>query len=157
MLIRSAGQAVRKHPLFRLVPYLSKYRSRLFWGTLTVLFTNVAAVISPLILKEAINFLTSEEISSQRIVFYAGLMITVSLFEGLFRFLMRRIMIGVSRFIEYDLRNDLGQHLQTLSPSFYQNHQDEAKNRIDRIHDRRSEYGTDRWQIVSGSGQQITR
>jgi ATP-binding cassette subfamily B protein len=42
--------------------------------------------------------------------------------EGFFLFLMRKIMIGVSRYIEYDLRNDLFAHLLALSRRYYQNH-----------------------------------
>jgi ATP-binding cassette subfamily B protein len=49
-------------------------------------------------------------------------MIGVSTVEGILRFLMRRILIGASRDIEYDLRNDLFAHLQTLSPSYYHRH-----------------------------------
>ena len=42
--------------------------------------------------------------------------------EGGFRFLMRRILIGVSRKIEFDLRNDLFRHLQSLTLGFFQSH-----------------------------------
>lgn len=84
-----------------------------------VLLTNVVAVISPWILRNAIDDLY-QEISRDILLYYALLMIAASVLEGMFRFLMRRILIGVSRKIEYDLRNDLFAHLQSLSPSFYQ-------------------------------------
>ena len=48
-----------------------------------------------------------------------GALLAVALLQAIFRFLMRRIMIGASREIEYDLRNDLFAHLQRLSPAFY--------------------------------------
>jgi len=50
---------------------------------------------------------------------YAGAILAAALFQALFRFLMRRIMIGASRRIEYELRNDLFAHLQRLAPAFY--------------------------------------
>ena len=84
-----------------------------------VLLTNVVAVIFPWILRNAIDHLY-QEISRDILLYYALLMIAASILEGMFRFLMRRILIGVSRKIEYDLRNDLFAHLQSLSPSFYQ-------------------------------------
>ncbi|MEJ1730921.1 ABC transporter transmembrane domain-containing protein, partial [Escherichia coli] len=44
----------------------------------------------------------------------------ISLVEGFFRFWMRRILIGVSRLVEYDLRNDFLAHIQKMSLSFLQ-------------------------------------
>jgi ATP-binding cassette subfamily B protein len=85
-----------------------------------VLLTNLAAVLSPWILRAAINRFQSDGLEMRLILTYAGLIVIFSLIEGTFRFLMRRIMIGVSRHIEYHLRNDLFAHLQTLSADFYQ-------------------------------------
>ena len=90
-------------------------------GTAMVLITNIAAVVSPWILRNAIDHLF-QEVTRDVLLFYASLMIGMSALEGIFRFLMRRILIGASRDIEYDLRNDLFRHLQTLSPSYYQRH-----------------------------------
>lgn len=87
-----------------------------------VLLSNIAAIIGPWILRDAINFLQSGQVTGSRISFYAALIILMSLIEGTFRYLMRRILIGLSRLIEYDLRNDLFAHLQRLSTSFYQRH-----------------------------------
>ncbi|MEE2821681.1 MAG: ABC transporter ATP-binding protein [Acidobacteriota bacterium] len=90
-------------------------------GAMMVFITNVAAVISPWILRNAIDHLF-QELTRDILLFYSALIIGVSLVEGMFRFLMRRILIGASRDIEYDLRNDLFAHLQTLSPSYYHRH-----------------------------------
>jgi len=122
MLNRSVTCRLRASTLVRLLPYLSKYRARLALGTAAVLLTNIAAVLVPWVLKDAIDLIRSEGASLQRITYFSGLIVGVSLIEGIFRFLMRRIMIGVSRYVEFDLRNDLFRHLQTLSPTFYQNH-----------------------------------
>lgn len=83
-----------------------------------VAITNLFALLFPWVLKYAIDSL-KKEITSEVLLKYAVLMIGIALVEGVFRFLMRQTIIGVSRKIEYDLRNDFFAHLQTLSQSFY--------------------------------------
>ncbi len=122
MFPEALTRRLRGRPLFRLVPYLARYRSRLLWGGLMVLLTNAAAVISPWVLREAVDSLQSGTATRRLILIYAGAVVAVSLVEGFFRFLMRRIMIGVSRLIEYDLRNDLFRKLQTFSAGFFRRH-----------------------------------
>ncbi|MFQ5677556.1 MAG: ABC transporter transmembrane domain-containing protein, partial [bacterium] len=75
-------------------------------------------MLGPWVLKFAIDRLR-EGINSNVLVRYAGLLVGLALFEGIFRFLMRQTIIGISRKIEYDLRNDFFAHLQTLTQSFY--------------------------------------
>jgi len=84
-----------------------------------VLLTNIAAVMSPWILRHAIDQLYLE-ISRGILLYYSLMLIIISCVEGTFRYCMRQILIGVSRKIEYDLRNKIFSHLQNLSPSFYQ-------------------------------------
>ena len=72
-------------------------------------------------LKYAIDDLTSN-VTRQKLAIYAGVLITVALASGCFRFLTRRTIIGVSRQIEYDLRNDFFRHLQGLPLDYFQRH-----------------------------------
>ncbi len=115
MSIRSS----RNRPLLALLPFLAKYRGRVVAGILAVLATNLAAVVSPWILRGAVDDLNLG-LSRQKLLLYAVLIVGVAVVEGVFRYLMRRILIGISRLIEYDLRDRLFAHLQTLSPGFYQ-------------------------------------
>jgi ATP-binding cassette, subfamily B, multidrug efflux pump len=108
-----------KHPLLHLVPYLSKYRFSISLGVLMVLLTNAVAVLFPWVLGQTVGAL-AEGLSRQILLVYGGLIVAISAVEGVFRYLMRRILIGVSRDIEYDLRNEVFRHLQLLSPGFYQ-------------------------------------
>ncbi len=108
----------RIRQLRTLLPYLAPYRKSLLVGGLMVLLTNATAAASPWILRLAIDHLTTE-IRPSILAAYAGLLILASLIEGTFRFSMRHILIGASRHVEYDLRNSLFRHLQTLSASFY--------------------------------------
>jgi ATP-binding cassette subfamily B protein len=76
-------------------------------------------LIAPQILKYVVNDLLSG-IALRNLMLYAGLILGVSLLEGFFRFWMRKILIGMSRLIEYDLRNDFFAHIQLMSLSFFQ-------------------------------------
>ena len=107
--------------LSRLRAYVGRYGTRLFFGTLCVTLSNLAAIVSPRLLKYAIDNL-SKSLSQEKLVVYSLLIVLFAVVEGLFLFLMRKIMIGVSRYIEYDLRNDLFAHLLALSRRYYQDH-----------------------------------
>jgi ATP-binding cassette subfamily B protein len=70
-------------------------------------------------LRRATNDLTSQ-VTTRKLLFYALAVIAVFLVKGVFQFLTRWIVIGISRDIEFDLRNDLFAHLEQLSYSYYQ-------------------------------------
>jgi ATP-binding cassette subfamily B multidrug efflux pump len=102
-----------------LLPYLKRYRRGLTWGALCVLFTNAIAVQFPQILRHVFNDLNSG-ITRRTLFFYALAVVGVFLAKGVFQFLTRWVLIGISRDIEFDLRNDLFAHLERLSYSYYQ-------------------------------------
>jgi len=101
-------------------PYLNKYRVMLFWGAITVLFNNGFWVLSPQVIRRAIDDMNHHGITQHKIVIYCSLLVALALGKGIFQFLTRWLVIGVSREIEYDLRNDLFGHLESLSYSHYQ-------------------------------------
>ena len=101
-------------------PYLSKYRVTLFWGAITVLFNNGLWVLSPQVVRRAVDDLNHNGITHQKILIFSALLVGLALGKGVFQFLTRWLVIGVSREIEYDLRNDLFRHLESLSFSHYQ-------------------------------------
>lgn len=102
-----------------LVPYLKRYRSGLFWGGLCVLFNNGVWILFPQVLRRAINDLNSG-VTRHKLFLYASAVVAIALVKGLFQFLTRLVLIGISRDIEFDLRNDLFAHLERLSYSYYQ-------------------------------------
>lgn len=112
-------------PLFRLIPYLSRYRKILLWGLLTVIMSNLFTVALPLFIGHAVDALKSGLLSRQidipGLLKYAGLIVGFSLVAGIFTFLTRQTIIVVSRHIEYDMRNDFLGHIQKLSLSYFQN------------------------------------
>jgi ATP-binding cassette subfamily B multidrug efflux pump len=103
-----------------LVPYLKRYRRGLILGGLCVLLTNGIAVRYPLVLRRATDDLVNAGVTSNKLLVYASLIIGVFVAKGIFQFLTRWIVIGISRDIEFDLRNDLFAHLERLSYSYYQ-------------------------------------
>jgi ATP-binding cassette subfamily B multidrug efflux pump len=103
-------------PLF---PYLKKYRGSFAVGTLCVFLNNGIWILFPQIIRRAVNDLHLG-VTRQKLGTYALLLLAVAGAKGIFQFLTRWILIGISREIEFDLRNDLFQHLESLSYSYYQ-------------------------------------
>src|SRR5215813_12627384 len=102
-----------------LLPYLNKYQTGFLVGAACVLLNNGTYILFPQVIQRAIDGL-KRGITWQRLLVWALLLVAVVLTKGIFQFLTRWIMIGISREIEFDLRNDLFRHLESLSYSFYQ-------------------------------------
>ena len=102
-----------------LLPYLKRYRWSYAAGTVCVFLTNGIWILFPLVIGRAADDLR-EGVTRHKLLFYAGLLLAIAAFKGIFQFLTRWIVIGISREIEFDLRNDLFQHLESLSFSYYQ-------------------------------------
>jgi ATP-binding cassette, subfamily B, multidrug efflux pump len=108
-------------PFRRLLGYVFRYRRAFVLGLLCVVTTTSITLAAPKILQYAIDDLTAG-VTRLKLLEYGGLLLTIGLVAGVFRFLMRRIIIGASRDIEYDMRNDFFAHLQTLPLSYFQSH-----------------------------------
>jgi ATP-binding cassette subfamily B protein len=104
--------------LSTLWPYLRRYRRGMALGIGALLMKDVLAVASPLVIKAGVDSLT-RGFQIRIVIQLAGLLIAISLVKGIFQYWMRVILIGISRDIEYDLRNDLFGHLVELSQDFY--------------------------------------
>jgi ATP-binding cassette subfamily B protein len=103
-------------PLFA---YMRRYRWGYVWGSLSVIATNIVSVQGPRIIGKAIDYLKQNGATRQAILFYAGLLVAVYLVKGVFLYAQRWILIGISREIEFDLRNDLFKHLEKQDSGFY--------------------------------------
>ena len=102
-----------------LQPYLKRYRWGYFAGTLCILFNNGAWVLFPQVVQRAIDSLKLG-VTPQKLRIIALELLAVFTVRAIFLFLTRWILIGISRDIEFDLRNDLFARLETLSYSYYQ-------------------------------------
>ncbi len=103
-------------PLFA---YMRRYRWGYLWGSLCVIATNAVWVLFPKVLQQAIDAL-NHGVTRNRILFFAGILIVIALIKGVFLYAQRWILIGISREIEFDLRNDLFRHLERQDTGFYQ-------------------------------------
>jgi len=103
-------------PLF---PYLKKYRGSYLLGTLCVFLNNGIWILFPQVILRAVNDLRIG-VTPEKLRTYALLLLAVAGTKGIFQFLTRYVVIGISREIEFDLRNDLFRHLEGLSYSYYQ-------------------------------------
>jgi len=101
-------------------PYLKKYRAGFAQGGLCVLLLNGIWVLFPQVIQRGVDYLKAGGRSTRQLAFYALLLVAIAVSKGVFQFLTRWIVIGISREIEFDLRNDLFAHLERLSHSFYQ-------------------------------------
>lgn len=108
-------------PFRRLLGYFARYKKTIIVGTVCVFMTNVVRLTAPVVLRHAVDDLTSQ-ITNSKLLEYAGLIVAIALTQGVFLFAQRRLLINMSRDIEYDLRNDFYEHLQKLPFEFYQTH-----------------------------------
>ena len=141
--------------------YLWKYRNRLVLGIIFIAISNVFAIYPPQIVSEAFDAVANSEELQQvlkdekstetlntveetfltpytesmslktTLLFFAGLVLLMALLKGVFTFFMRQTIIVMSRMIEYDLKNEIYEHYQALSMSFYKkNNTGDIMNRI---------------------------
>jgi ATP-binding cassette subfamily B protein len=121
-------------PLFG---YMRRYRWGYLWGTLSCIATNTIWVLFPQVIKMAIDGIGGNWVIHPRalqwvveglshgdtrikVLIFAGLLIVIALVKGVFLYSQRWILIGISREIEFDLRNDLFRKLETQDSGFYQ-------------------------------------
>ena len=118
--------------------YFFKYRYRLIIGIFITIIAKIFALFTPRLIGKSINILekyfegTIEISTAKSNLLETGIFIVVvALIAGLFTFLMRQTIINVSRYIEFDLKNEIYKHYQVLSLSFYKsNRTGDLMNRI---------------------------
>ena len=97
--------------------YLWRYRAGMALGFFCLILKDVAQALQPLMIKGAVDAFGIR--GAGLFLKFAGYLVGLAVLKGIFQFWMRVILIGVSRDIEYDLRNDLFKHLVGLSPDYY--------------------------------------
>jgi ATP-binding cassette subfamily B multidrug efflux pump len=128
--------------------YLLKYKWHLLLGTVFVIISNIFQIIPAQLVRDAIDLVagnlrlyqTLEKTSAQQeffsvfafgILIYAGLILVMAFLRGIFLYFVRQTLIVMSRLVEYDLKNEIFKHYQTLPLSFYRrNNTGDLMNRI---------------------------
>jgi ATP-binding cassette subfamily B multidrug efflux pump len=108
-------------PVRRLLGYMLRYRGGFLLGLGSVLVSTAVGLVAPWVLKLAVDDL-ARGVTGAKLLQYASLLLGIALVGGFFRYLMRRIIVGISRHIEYDLRHDFFAQLEKLEPAFYHTH-----------------------------------
>jgi len=104
--------------LSRLSKYLKRHKKALIIGSVCIVILQGIALLIPWLSKLAVDGI-SRGTGNRFLLKYALLMVAAAAAAGVFRFYMRMLMIGASRKMEYELRNDLFAHLLRLSPSYF--------------------------------------
>ena len=125
--------------LKRLNNFLLKYKGRLILGLIITVVSRVFSLVTPRLVGDSMtsieNYLNIQsvtpdelkEVLLMNIIFIIG----ASLISGFFTFLMRQTIINVSRFIEFDVKNQIFSHYQSLDQLFYKkNRTGDLMNRI---------------------------
>ena len=117
--------------LKRLNKFLLKYKGKLLLGLVITIVSRVFSLVTPRLVGNSMttieNYLNLESVSPDElkeillmnIIFIIG----ASLISGFFTFLMRQTIINVSRFIEFDVKNEIFSHYQSLDQVFYKKKQ----------------------------------
>ena len=125
--------------LKRLNSFLLKYKGRLAVGLIITIVARLFSLVTPRLVGDSMttieNYLNLETISSEELrevlLINILLIIAASLISGFFTFLMRQTIINVSRYIEYDVKNQIFAHYQSLDQTFYKkNRTGDLMNRI---------------------------
>jgi ATP-binding cassette subfamily B protein len=104
-----------------LTPYLKRYWKHLAWGGVSVIIYNVLKVLIPIVIGHAVDDMR-HGITQQKILFHAVRLLAVAASSAVFLYITRQVIIGASREIEYDLRNDIFANLERQSPSYFHTH-----------------------------------
>ena len=118
--------------------YFYKYRFRIIIGILITIVAKIFALFTPRLVGASINIVSdrldgkiSDEIFRSELMINVFYLVGAAIIAGIFTFLMRQTIINVSRYIEFDLKNEIYQHYQILSLKFYKsNRTGDLMNRI---------------------------
>src|SRR6188768_73405 len=129
-------------------PYLLKYKWHLILGTLFVIISNIFQIVPAWLVRYALDLVVDNirvfqsfhglnlqndffKVFAFGILIYAGLILVMAFLRGIFLYFVRQTLIVMSRLIEYDLKNEVFEHYQTLPLSFYRrNNTGDLMNRI---------------------------
>src|SRR5688572_6333154 len=105
-------------PLLRLLPYYRPYRRHVGAGLFVIIVSAALGSVPPWLLRSAIDGIRTGTPLS-RVALLGAAIVGLAVLAGLGHFWMRELLNGLSRRIEYDLRNDLFRHLTGLDAAFY--------------------------------------
>ncbi|MBC8463565.1 MAG: ABC transporter ATP-binding protein, partial [Deltaproteobacteria bacterium] len=100
-------------------PYFTRNKLFIFIGLISLVVVDLLQLLIPLVIKWAVDDLTAFRVDSKGLIIYAFYVVGIALAIGVFRYIWRRCLIGMSRQVEEGLRNKLFAHIQTLSAPYF--------------------------------------
>jgi ATP-binding cassette subfamily B protein len=97
---------------------MRRYRAALLLGLLALALKDLAGAVIPLIMRSGVDTVTRGQ-PLGRLWWICAAILGAALFKGFFQYWMRVLLVGLSRDVEYDIRNDLFARLVTLNHDFY--------------------------------------
>src|ERR1700722_5893428 len=104
-----------------LAPYLRRYWKQLAWGGVSTILYNVIKVLIPLVIGNAVDDM-KHNLTQEKILHNALILLLIAVLSAIFLYITRQVIIGASREIEFDLRNDIFSNLERQAPSYYHTH-----------------------------------
>jgi ATP-binding cassette, subfamily B, multidrug efflux pump len=104
-----------------LAPYLKRYWKSLAWGGVAIVLYNVIKVLLPVVIGHAIDDM-QHGITESKLLYHALRLLLIAALSAIFLYICRQVIIGASREIEFDLRNDIFANLERQSPNYYHTH-----------------------------------
>jgi ATP-binding cassette subfamily B protein len=104
-----------------LTPYLRRYWKQLAWGGVSTILYNVIKVLIPGVIGHAVDDMKNG-VTQEKILHHALLLLLIAALSAVFLYITRQVIIGASREIEFDLRNDLFANLERQSAGYYHTH-----------------------------------
>src|ERR1700722_2952627 len=104
-----------------LTPYLRRYWKSLAWGGVSTILYNTLKVLIPGVIGRAIDDM-QHGLTQAKILHHALTLLLIAVASAVFLYITRQVIIGASREIEFDLRNDLFSNLERQSANFYHTH-----------------------------------
>jgi ATP-binding cassette subfamily B multidrug efflux pump len=104
-----------------LAPYLRRYGKQLAWGGVSTILYNVIKVLIPLVIGNAVDDM-KHNLTPEKILHNALILLLIAALSAIFLYITRQVIIGASREIEFDLRNDIFSNLERQSASYYHTH-----------------------------------
>ena len=102
-------------------PYLRRYWKSLAWGGVATILYNVVKVLIPAVIGHAVDDM-QHGLTPAKVLHHGLNLLLIASISAIFLYITRQVIIGASREIEFDLRNDLFSNLERQSPSFYHTH-----------------------------------
>jgi ATP-binding cassette, subfamily B, multidrug efflux pump len=104
-----------------LAPYLKRYWESLAWGGVAIVLYNVIKVLLPVVIGHAIDDM-QHGITESKLLYHGLRLLLIAALSAIFLYICRQVIIGASREIEFDLRNDIFANLERQSPNYYHTH-----------------------------------